>query len=112
MLVVAAKVVHHLVKLHREGHKILLLGHSLGGGVAALMGCLVKEVSPTSALDYRDNAKIKHEHTHQMCFHGMTFAESLTRPFLNTHSLSLRREMHGAHHASRITRGSWLVVGA
>lgn len=38
------QVVHHLIKLHREGHKIVVLGHSLGGGVAALLGVLLKDV--------------------------------------------------------------------
>lgn len=43
-VLVTGKVVHHLIKLHREGHKIVILGHSLGGGVAALLGVLLKEV--------------------------------------------------------------------
>ncbi|CAM9706386.1 unnamed protein product, partial [Hapterophycus canaliculatus] len=42
------KVVHHLIKLHREGHKVVILGHSLGGGVAALLGVLLKDVRTES----------------------------------------------------------------
>lgn len=38
------KVVHSLVKLRRAGHKILIMGHSLGAGVATLLGPLVREV--------------------------------------------------------------------
>lgn len=38
------QVVHQLIKLHREGHRIVILGHSLGGGVAALLGVLLKDV--------------------------------------------------------------------
>ncbi|CAM9679024.1 unnamed protein product [Scytosiphon promiscuus] len=40
------EVVHHLIKLHREGHKVVILGHSLGGGVAALLGVLLKDAIP------------------------------------------------------------------
>ena len=44
------KVVHHLIKLHREGHKIVILGHSLGGGVACLLGVLLKDVRRAKSL--------------------------------------------------------------
>eukprot|EP00752_Nemacystus_decipiens_P001837 g1772.t1 len=40
------EVVHQLIKLRREGHKIVILGHSLGGGVAALLGVLLKDAIP------------------------------------------------------------------
>ncbi|CAB1111040.1 unnamed protein product [Ectocarpus sp. CCAP 1310/34] len=40
------EVVHQLIKLYRENYKIVILGHSLGGGVAALLGVLLKDAIP------------------------------------------------------------------
>lgn len=48
VLLPPSKVVHQLVRLHREGHKVIILGHSLGGGVAALLGVLLKDVRQTN----------------------------------------------------------------
>ncbi|CBJ27220.1 Zinc finger FYVE domain-containing protein [Ectocarpus siliculosus] len=40
------EVGHQLIKLYRENYKIVILGHSLGGGVAALLGVLLKDAIP------------------------------------------------------------------
>lgn len=57
VLLPPSKVVHQLVRLHREGHEVIILGHSLGGGVAALLGVLLKDVRQAT-LEFRGKRRL------------------------------------------------------
>ena len=62
------KLEHWLNKLHSLGYKITLTGHSLGAGVATLLGCLLKTSNPNMHVDvygYAVPACVGHDLSHE-----------------------------------------------